>query len=341
VRLNKPVEVGTVHAIRRILVAVKNPALPMPPAVAKAAQLARALDAELVLFHAIAAPLCLEGDLTLLSAGLAGAERDVRMACRERLETIARRLRRKGLKVVSCVQWDYPVYEAVIREAIRVGADLIVAEQHAGRHTAARWLRLADWELLRLSPVPVLLIKRAGVYRRPLVLAAVDPDHTYSKPAQLDGEILRAGSAIATALRGTLHAVHAYMPLPLAAVANSALTDEEVARVQTQSARIAGTKLERLVHKVGIPESRRHLIGRHPTDAIEQVAAETRSPLVVMGAIARSGLKSLLIGNTAEKVLDHLTSDLLVIKPPGLIKRPPRARRPLRYSVFGQAPAVY
>jgi universal stress protein E len=327
--------------VRRILVAVKNPGLPRPPGVAKAAQLARSLGAELVLFHAISVPLSLEGNLDLLSDGLPNAERRVRCGCRARLEIIASRLRSKGLKVVVSVQWDYPVYEAVIRETVRVGADLIVAEQHARWHSAARLLRLTDWELLRLSPVPVLLVKRTGVYRRPRVLAAVDPDHTYSKPARLDREILRTASLVATALHGTLHTVHAYMPLPLAAVANRALTDKEVARVQAQSARIAAAKLERLVRQVGIPESRRHLIGRHPTDAIEQVAAETRSPLVVMGAIARSGFKHLLIGNTAEKVLGHLPSDVLVIKPAGCVKRPPRTRRPIRYNVFGYAPAAY
>jgi universal stress protein E len=327
--------------IRRILVAVKSPALRMPPAVAKAAQLSRALGAELVLFHAISAPLCLEGDVSLLNDGLAAAERSVRTTCRDSLERIARRLRLGRIEVVSSVQWDHPVYEAIIREAVRLGADLIVAERHAGRHTVAGLLQLTDWELLRLSPVPVLLVKRAGTYRRPLVLAAVDPDHSYSKPARLDREILRAGSVVARALGGKLHAVHAYMPIPLAVVADGALTDEEVARAQAQSTRIAGEKLEGLVREFGIPASRRHLIARHPTDAIEQVAAETRSPLVVMGAIARSGLKRLLIGNTAEKVLDHLTSDLLVIKPAGLIKRAPRMRRPVRYAVFKQPSVPY
>jgi universal stress protein E len=320
--------------VRRILAAVKNPASQMPPGVVKAAQLAHALRSELVLFHAISAPLRLEGDPSLLNEGLGTLERRARTVCRERLEGIARRLRRKRIKVVSSVQWDYPVYEAIIREAVRVGADLIVAERHAGRHTAAGLLQLTDWELLRLSPVPVLLVKRAGIYRRPLVLAAVDPDHTYSKPAQLDIEILRAGSVVAKALRGSLHAVHAYLPLPPAVVSEGAITDKQVDRVRAESERIAGKKLERLVRQVGIPESRRHLIGRHPTDAIEQVATQTRSPLVVMGAIARSGLKRLLIGNTAEKVLDYLTSDVMVIKPPGLIKRSPQPRQPVRYTVF-------
>lgn len=327
--------------IRRILVAVKDPAARMPPGVTKAAQLARALGAELVLFHAISAPLCLQGDLHLLDDGLPLMERRIRTACLERLQKIERRLRHTGVKTACSVQWDYPVYEAIIREAVRLGADLIVAERHAGRHIAASLLQLTDWELLRLSPIPVLLVKRGGLYRRPLVLAAVDPDHSYAKPAQLDGEILRAATVVTRALRGTLHAVHAYMPLPLAAVADGALTEEELAQVRAQSVRLAAQKVERLVRPIGISEARRHLIPRHPTDAIEQVAAETRSPLIVMGAISRSGLKRLLIGNTAEKVLDHVNSDLLIIKPEGLIRQPPRARRPVRYSVFKPAPAVY
>lgn len=329
------------RSIRRILVAIKDPAVRMPPGVAKAAQLAHALGAELVLFHAISAPLRLEGNLHLLDDDLALVERRVRTTCRERLQSIERRLRRMGVKTECSVEWDYPAYEAIIREAGRVGADLIVAERHAGRHIAPRLLQLTDWELLRLSPVPVLLVKHTRLYRRPLVLAAVDPDRTYAKPAQLDDEILRAGSVVAKSLRGTLHVVHAYMPVSLAAVANGALTEKGVGRLLAQSARTAAEKLEGLVRQVGVPKSRRHLIGRHATDAIEQVAAETRSALVVMGAISRSGLKRLLIGNTAERVLDHLTCDVLVIKPVGLIKRLPGTRRPVRYSVFDPPPAVY
>jgi len=328
--------------IRRILFAIKDSAAEMPAAAAKAAQLAGALGAELVLFHAISAPLFLYADLGPLKDRLMSAERRARIACRERLEGIARRLRRKGVKRVTCsVQCDYPVYEAIVREAGRVGADLVIAERHAGRHIAAGLLQLTDWELLRLCPIPLLLVKRRGLYRRPIVLAAVDPDQSYGKPAGLDREILRAGSAVASSLHGTLHAVHAYMPLSLAAGANGATTREHVTRLLAESARAAAARLERLVHQVGVPVGRRDLIGRHPTDAIEQAAAETRSALVVMGAISRSGLKRLLIGNTAERVLDHLTCDVLVIKPPGLIKRPPRTRRPVRYSILEPVAAVY
>jgi len=85
------------------------------------------------------------------------------------------------------------------------------------------------------------------------------------------------------------------------------------------------------VRPAGIPAARQHLIARHPSDAIEQAAAETRSAVVVMGALARSGVKRLLIGNTAERVLDHLSCDLLVIKPRGFRGKVPRRRRGVRH----------
>jgi hypothetical protein len=45
------------RSIRRILVALKDPAAEAAPALVKAEQLAKALGAELELFHAIATPL--------------------------------------------------------------------------------------------------------------------------------------------------------------------------------------------------------------------------------------------------------------------------------------------
>jgi universal stress protein E len=321
------------RAIRRILVAVKDPKAKLLPAVTKAAQLARAFGAELVLFEAIPLPVYLDGDVSLMGDGLADAERTIRDGCLEGLEFIARPLRAKNIKVAVSAEWDYPVYEAIIREAGRVKADLIVAERHEGRHIGAGLMHLTDWELLRLSPIPVLLIKRGEAYRRPVVLAAVDPDRDRGKPPGLDKAILSAGSAVTKALRGTLHAVHAYVPVPLTAFSSGSLSAEDIQQVKTRAAKVAGEKLRRLAHSI-VAKSRCHLLGRHAADAIEEVAAQTHSALVVMGAISRSGLKRLLIGNTAERVLARLSCDVLVIKPAGLVKHVPRARRGVPYVTF-------
>ena len=71
----------------------------------------------------------------------------------------------------------------------------------------AALLGYTDWELLRLSPVPVLLVKTSQPYRRPTVLAAIDPTHAHAKPSELDQRILDYGTQVGRALRGALHVV--------------------------------------------------------------------------------------------------------------------------------------
>lgn len=46
-------------------------------------------------------------------------------------------------------------------------------------------------------------------------------------------------------------------------------------------------------------------------DLVEQLKAG----VVVLGTLGGTGISALLIGNTAEHVIDHLKCDLLVIKP--------------------------
>src|SRR5579862_6136733 len=149
-------------AIRRILAAVKDPGARRLAGVRKAARLAKGLDAELVLFHALADPLYvggLDGDFSPLYENPQDLEHQIREAALRRLERVARRLRRTGIRVRVSAEWDFPPYEAIVREASRIKAGLIVAEQHPGRHFAAGLLHLNDWELLRSSPLPVLLVK--------------------------------------------------------------------------------------------------------------------------------------------------------------------------------------
>lgn len=316
-------------SIGRILVAVKDPLARALPAVNKAAQLARACGARLELFHAI------DGALYVDTLGATGStlqpfEEEQRSEFLQRLGRIAARLRLHGVEVSVAVEWDYPAYEAVVRRAVATAADLIVAERHAGRHIAPGILGLADWELLRLSPVPVLLVKKARPYHHPGVLAAVDPDLAFDKPAGLDEEILRMATAVAGALRGRLDAVHAYAPIAANFAALSAAGVARILRLQASRAASASGRFVQLLRTSRIPAARRHLVGGDPCDAVGATAARLGSDVVVMGAISRSGLKRLLIGNTAERLLDRLPCDLLVVKPLQFTNRVPRAPRGAR-----------
>jgi len=301
--------------VRRILAAVKDPGARSLPAVNKAVQLARALGAELELFHAIDSPYYTD----MLGVN---TPRTQRMECDEsheylqRLERIAARARLHGARVSVAVECDYPAYEAIVRRSLRTGADLIVAECHAGRRIAPGLLRLSDWELLRLSPVPVLLVKRTRPYHRPAILMALDPSHAFAKPARLDEQIVQAGIAVANGLSGRLHVVHAY---PAA-----------TGRLQKTSAAGARAGLDQALRSSEVPASRRHLIAGDPATAVRDVARDLGAEIVVAGAVSRSGIKRVFIGNTAESLLDSLPCDLLVVKPAGFSCPVPRAVRGAR-----------
>ena len=313
--------------IRRILVAIKDPAARALPAVHKAAQIAKGLNAQLTLFHDIATPLYAEAwhgrDVDVRSW-----QREVQTARREQLEKLAARIRKHGIDVDVAADWDYPPYEAIIRKAQRIAADLVVIENHhgTGRHPARWLLSYTDWELLRTCPMPVLLVKNRRLYHRPRVLAAIDPSHAFAKPANLDRQILRAGAQLVHALHGELHALHAFFPaLPIA----PAMPDGPIADPGThqQLERDARRQLERSVDGFEVKPSHCHLVEGRANEAIPRTARRERSAIVAMGVVSRSGIRRFFIGNTAEFVMDAVTADILVVKSADFASRVPRAGR--------------
>lgn len=314
--------------IRRILVAVKNPAARTLPAVNKAAQIAKGLGAQLTLFHDIATPLYAEA-LRGREVDLKSWQREVQTARREQLEKLAARVRKHGIDVDVAADWDFPPYEAIIRKAQRISADLLVVENHhgGGRHPARWLLAYTDWELLRLCPIPVLLVKNRRMYHRPRVLAAIDPAHAHAKPSNLDRQILRAGAQLVHALHGELHALHALLPpMPVVpAMPDGPLVDLGGEREQIEET--ARRQLARAVDGFDVKRSHCHLVEGRPNEVIPRTARRERCSIVAMGVVSRSGLKRFFIGNTAEFVMDAVTADILVVKPPDFESRVPRAGR--------------
>ena len=303
--------------IRRILVAVKDTGRGSAAAIRKAAALALALDAQLQLFHAINETVAMEM-LTALDENLQTYGKGERRRHLKKLDAIAAKLRRVGVDVTTAVEWDYPAHEAVVRAALRSGADLIVADRHARRHVAPWFLQYTDWELLRQSPVPVRLVKRACRYRRPRLLAAVDPSHAFEKTALLDQRILRTAAAVSAATGGQLHVVHARLPDVISMAPSGPEKPGAARRLMDRTQAIAARDMSRTLRaaRLGkLPASRRYLVAQNPLVAIPQLAHRRRCDIVVMGALSRSGVKRLLLGNTAERLFDELPCDLLVVKP--------------------------
>jgi universal stress protein E len=309
----KPAET-TMKKPRRILVAIKNPGARAQPALLKAAQLAAALGARLDLFHAISEPVYLDAFL-VQGMTLEQTQRRWRERLVTQLERQAQALREGGLTVATSCEWDFPAYEAVIRRASRTGADLIVAERHAARHIMPWLLRFNDWELLRRSPVPVLLVKNSRPWRKPAVLAAIDPSHSFAKPAGLENDIIEAAQMTATALHGKLHVGHAFTGAMLPTDRMNPVSADLAVTLQRQMSREARKSFTAAVDNSIARKARRHFVAGEPVDAIPQLVRKQHISLVVMGSVSRSGLQRLVIGNVAEQVFDALPCDVLALKP--------------------------
>ena len=270
--------------IQRILVAVKSPGTQWSPAVAKATQIARATGAHIELFHGIDTRVYVDA-LDTYENGIAGFEALQSAPYTRLLEQLAEKVRRHGVNVTFVTDVDFPPYESILRRAERTQANLIVTDCHAGSHIAPSLWRFTGWELMRLSRVPVLVAKQPRLYHRPNILAAVDPNHAFAKPAQLDGEILDLGAAFSSALRSKMHAIHAFLPVAAGphestgATAGAAIQTDPIARSAAESL------LDSLLEGSGIPVENRHAFSGHAADAIALGVAQIPADILVLGCI--------------------------------------------------------
>jgi len=315
---------------KHILVALADTAAKSAPAIGRAQEVATRTGAKVTLFHSLYSPY-VAGEQFYSPGEL---ERDIEAivnARKQALERLAQPLIDAGIQVHVRCRWDYPVHESIVREAVREEVDLVIVGSH--RHGAAARLVLSntDWQLIRLCPCPVLLVKTARRYDRPRVLVSVDPMHAHAKPAALDERLLAAGADFAETFSGKLHVAHFYTlgtPLTTGFMIEPLPLPVEVAE---QHAADVGRALDKLVARYELNPRRVHLRDGLPVDELPDLAEEIDAHLVVMGAVSRSGLKRLFIGHTAERVLDRLKTDVLIIKPEGFKTPVPKraANRPV------------
>jgi universal stress protein E len=316
--------------IRRILIAVKNPDSRRQPGIDKAIRIAKRLGASVELFHAISTPVFLELE-PLTGNSLAQIKRESLALRRKRLEKIAHQARKHGVKATSHVAWDFPPHEAIVRRAAHARADLIIAECHEGKRLKPWLMHLTDWELLRLSNQPVLLLKNERAWREPVILAAVDPSHARAKPARLDSDIVEHAKSLSRTLKGSFELVHANFPAAFGMLMSDPTMDGAslAAKYDQQKSR-SKAAFEAFAAKARVPKVHCHLVDTDPVFAVPQAASEIGADLVVLGAVSRSGLKRVFIGNTAEQVLDALPCDVLVVKPTHVASRVASRSRGIR-----------
>ncbi|MEX0962852.1 MAG: universal stress protein [Pseudohongiellaceae bacterium] len=221
----------------------------------------------------------------------------------ENVAHLATALRKAGYKSSSDVVWAYPRYEAVIAKANEINADIIVQHTRSYGKLELHHLTNDSWQLVKHCAIPLLLVKNNPWHAKPRLIAAVDPVHSHHKPLALDNLILDAALVMQERLSGELNVVHAY------AEAARPFAPAGVIRTGHREA------LDELLSSYSISPEQLHFMDETAIAALQQKTRELQTDILVMGAISRSRLSEMLVGSTAEKVLDFLGTDVLVIKP--------------------------
>lgn len=232
----------------------------------------------------------------------------------KRLDEFIGRNIARGAKIQLRVVPGHP-FDEILKAVERLAATLLVMGAHGSKDDPLRVGVIAS-KCIRKAPVDVLLVRelhRGERFRR--VLACVDFSEHSKRAAQRALEFAKRDSA-------PIEFLNIYQPLsdraPMAdyfGIGPEMISDEEmmdtnrsclkkfVAELMADSPEIQHTETVKSCYSVA------RGIGDH--------ARDNEVDLLALGTLGRTGLKVLLLGTTAEKVIHSSTCSTLAVKPEG------------------------
>ncbi|HZX23705.1 MAG TPA: universal stress protein [Woeseiaceae bacterium] len=218
----------------------------------------------------------------------------------------------------------------VIRAVLADGYDLVIKAAEDPPYLR-RLFGADDMHLLRKCPCPLWLTRPAEKTNYGRILAAVDFDPAEPQQAAtaLNRTILELAAALSVSDFAELHVVHAWdapaedVIRRWAAVPDSAAADyaEAERSAHARGLEHIGAQLKDWLgdESYDYIAPRYHLARGPAVTAVPHLVTELEADLVVMGTVARTGISGLIIGNTAESILEQLPCAVLAVKGPGFV----------------------
>jgi universal stress protein E len=303
------------NSINAILVIV-DPTADTHPAIDKGAQLAASFGARIELF-ACETKESLAGRLAAHIASR--RETEFNADFRSKLLDLARPLRDRDIDVCVDVSYGDPLHDHLLTRTQHTSADLVIKDTHHHSLAKRTFITNTDWHLIRGCPVPLLLTKTKPWPVAPTIVAAVDPGHVNDRPAVLDSRILDWAETMRAGLGGSLQLIQAHLPMTLIAEAATGVPPM-ISMLSPQSLEEERLSVVKHLNELGSrydvdPQWVQARLGV-ASEVIPSFADEVNADIVTMGAISRSSVKRLFVGGTAERVLERLPCDALIIKSP-------------------------
>src|SRR5690554_6085728 len=209
------------------------------------------------------------------------------------------------------VHWHKHLYEAVLHATESGKYDLVI--KSTKKHSLMdRIFTHEDWNLLRHSQAPVLLVESATPWKNNRILASIDATSPDEGHQLINDNILTFAERLSDHFDTDLHLVNAYpmVNVAFAMVPEVTAPDDLHKYVQDQHEEACG----KWADKYNISREKVHVKEGAPEIVVSELAQSLETDVVMIGSAGRTGLSGVLIGNTAELLLDKLECDILVIK---------------------------
>lgn len=281
-------------------------------ALAQAQELVRTTGAKVALCAVLEIS---EQAFQILEVDRAHAVRTVEDVAKKALEDIAMGLRTAGSDVTTVVRFG-EAWEELSREATAGKHDLVLVGTHV-RSTIARMLfGSTSRKLMRTCPVPVWVAKPGEIREvREIAVATDFSDAAFAA--------VQAAVGVAQALQAKLFVVHA-LEFPFESYMRTAgVNDNEMQKAREQLHAEARQSLESQLMQTdarSLPFGfKMEVVEGNPDTVVPEFVMKNEVDLLVIGTVGRTGMSGVLLGNTAERMLSHLHSSLLAVKPPGFV----------------------
>ncbi len=233
------------------------------------------------------------------------------------VEGIADRVKAAGVEQVEAVlRWGRNFLE-LTREVLRNHQGLVVTSaRHRGLLAGRRRRCPCVTGLCRYTPSTVWVTRPGrAVGRAKSVVASLAGAHGKVRCEGLNANILETAANMAIAEGGELHVVHALSLRGNMRGAGLRLTPDSEKHLR----KVRGEVLEGCNTALGdmglsLAEERIHLPVGSATRAVPAFIRKHGADLIVMGTHARDGIRGLLVGNTAEKVMTRVDCGVVVVK---------------------------
>ncbi len=231
-----------------------------------------------------------------------------------KLQQVAKGLEERGLRASCHIGWGSSLHKSLATSIELIKPDLVLkAAEKKDDSIADLLFTPTDWSILRESSVDVLMVKEPFWPQQTHVLASIDvmaEDETHQK---LNQSVLNTAKALADMCGVELHVCNVY-PYPLVDVpiAYSSVDYQQISDEMNKGHR---KRLQELTANLNLDPSHLHVTQGLVEEQVSELAKKLKADLIVMGTAGRKGLSGLVMGNTAEQILEHIKCDVWAVKP--------------------------